>query len=472
MINKFTLSLIIICLFCSIGFSSQAKTKNPHGNLKTNCLVCHTTNTWEIDAYKSSFKHEETGFKLTKAHQRAACVDCHKSRTFFKVGTSCADCHQDVHQGKMGTSCESCHDNDRWDNRKIQQESIRTHQQAGFPLVGIHSRLNCSQCHANGQYRGTSPACYSCHSAKYLATTEPNHTAANYDKNCNQCHSGLSWLKAFFAHNLFPLTGAHKTTSCSACHTSGYSGTANTCNSCHSGKYAATTNPSHSVANFGQNCETCHNTTDWTKTTYSHNIYPLTGSHKTTTCASCHTSGYSTPPPNTCNGCHSSKYAATTNPKHSDVGYGTTCETCHNTTDWTQATFDHSNFPLTGAHKTTTCASCHTSGYSTPPPNTCNGCHSSKYAATTNPKHSTAGFNTTCQTCHSTTAWSPANFNHTFPTNHRNSSSCSQCHPGGNYNSYDCSSCHSISSMSSEHRKVKGYSSSACATCHPNGSKR
>lgn len=384
-------------MLSTTGFSLQAKTKNPHGNLKTNCQVCHATDSWSITTQKSKFKHDETGFRLTKSHQKVACTACHRSRNFFNVGSSCADCHQDVHKGKMGTNCESCHDNDRWDSRKNQSNSIQTHQETGFPLIGVHARAECSQCHKSNQYRGTKNDCYSCHAAKYIATTAPNHSVLNIDKNCSQCHTGQTWTKAYFPHTSFSLTGAHKTT----------------------------------------------------------------------TCASCHVSGYSSLPSNTCNGCHSARYTATTNPPHASAGFNTTCETCHTTSAWTPTSYTHSAFTLTGTHKTITCASCHTSGYSSPPPNTCNGCHSARYNATTNPAHASAGFNTTCETCHTTTAWTPATFTHSFPIysgKHNKSrgrwSSCTDCHTGGNYNTYSCIGCHSNAH----------HQSSNCLSCHPNGS--
>ena len=59
--------------------------------------------------------------------------------------------------------------------------------------------------------------------------------------------------------------------------------------------------------------------------------------------------------------CHQADYTGTNNPPTSTAGFPTTCDTCHSTTNWLSATFDHNNtpFPLTGAHTTVPCAQCH-----------------------------------------------------------------------------------------------------------------
>ena len=42
------------------------------------------------------------------------------------------------------------------------------------------------------------------------------------------------------------------------------------------------------------------------------------------------------------------------------------------------------------------------------PADDCYGCHQADYTGTTNPNHATVGFPTTCDTCHTTTAWTGA----------------------------------------------------------------
>jgi hypothetical protein len=110
-------------------------------------------------------------------------------------------------------------------------------------------------------------------------------------------------------------------------------------------------------------------------------------------------------------------------------------------------------------------------------PRACYGCHKADYDGTTDPKHSTAGFPTTCDTCHKATdaTWSQGRFDHTwFPITsgaHANRA-CSECHTNpSNYSIFTCTTCHGRAETDSHHRGVSGYvySSPACYSCHPNG---
>ena len=91
-------------------------------------------------------------------------------------------------------------------------------------------------------------------------------------------------------------------------------------------------------------------------------------------------------------------YARTTNPNHVASGFPTTCESCHSTSAWRPANFDHAKtrFPLTGAHTRVDCASCHAGGRYAGTPTACSSCHQADYAGTTNPNHQAAGFPTNC----------------------------------------------------------------------------
>ena len=116
-----------------------------------------------------------------------------------------------------------------------------------------------------------------------------------------------------------------------------------------------------------------------------------------------------------CYSCHKAKYDASVNPKHSTIGFGTTCEQCHNTTVWKPSTWSHSSppasWPLTGFHTTLTCTNCHPNSQQLASRD-CYSCHKAKYDASTNPKHSAAKIGTVCENCHNTSAWTPGKFNH------------------------------------------------------------
>ncbi|RMG63668.1 MAG: hypothetical protein D6715_10875, partial [Calditrichaeota bacterium] len=94
----------------------------------------------------------------------------------------------------------------------------------------------------------------------------------------------------------FPLTGAHVSLNCVACHASGYTNTPTDCYSCHQANYNSTTNPNHQAAGFPTDCQNCHNTSNWNQTTWDHDnqYFPIySGKHKGkwSVCADCHVDG-------------------------------------------------------------------------------------------------------------------------------------------------------------------------------------
>jgi hypothetical protein len=152
------------------------------------------------------------------------------------------------------------------------------------------------------------------------------------------------------------------------------------------------------------------------------------------------------------------------------------------------ALFDHSKtiFPLTGAHVSVACATCHVNKVYAGLPTSCGNavCHLKDYNATTNPAHASAGFPLDCTTCHTTTAWSPSTFAHDpyFPISAGSHHApgrwtlCADCHPSAtDFSQFACITCHAHqpqSSVDGEHSGVSGYSynSAACYRCHPKGS--
>ena len=283
--------------------------------------------------------------------------------------------------------------------------------------------------------------------------------------------------------------GAHTTVACASCHTNNnYSGSLPTaCYGCHQADFTGTTNPAHVAAGFPTDCTICHSTTNWTTSTFNHSTtaFPLTGFHATMQCVQCHTSAstYNGSLPTTCYGCHTADYTGTTNPNHVSAGFPTTCDTCHSTTNWTSATFNHNNttFPLTGAHITVACALCHTNNnYAGTLPTDCYSCHTADYTGTTNPNHTSAGWPTTCTTCHTTTGWLPAtlptSYHTLFPTTHGNANSvCATCHANSNdYSVFSCTAtCHGSGNAANfKHPNVNGYTytPTSCYACHKNGS--
>jgi hypothetical protein len=159
--------------------------------------------------------------------------------------------------------------------------------------------------------------------------------------------------------------GVHATQACAACHKNGvYKGTRRDCVGCHQVNYNQTQSPNHAQAGFPTACEQCHRPTDssWRGAGFNHNAtFQLVGVHATQACAACHKNGVYKGTPRACVACHQTRYDQTANPNHRAAGFPTSCEVCHKPSDtsWTQATFSHTWFRLTGGHNRT-CSSCHT----------------------------------------------------------------------------------------------------------------
>ena len=511
----FKLSFItVLALFVALNVFAQS---SPHGDkLNMKCDVCHISKNWTtIEIKKEGFNHDKTDFPLVGQHQTVTCKKCHTDLIFksIKGKTTCNSCHFDVHQQTLGNDCERCHTPLIWTVRNITQ----IHNQSRFPLRGRHTQLDCNLCHKSASLLRFDPMgteCIDCHTTDYFATTNPSHVASKFPKDCSLCHNDNNWQSATFNHNStnFPLTGGHVGLDCIQCHSKGYVGTPTTCVSCHLANYNASTNPNHITAKFSTDCQTCHNVTTWSPSTFNHNTattFPLTGAHIGVACVSCHKNGYAAIP-TTCVSCHQANFNATTNPNHITAKFSTDCQSCHNVTAWSPSTFNHNTattFPLTGAHIGVACVSCHKNGYAAIP-TTCVSCHQANFNATTNPNHITAKFSTDCQTCHNVTAWSPSTFNHstatTFPlTGAHIGVACVSCHPTGytaipttcvschlaNYNgatnpnhatnnfSKDCQICHNVTAWqpstfnhnTTTFPLTAAHIGVACVSCHTNG---
>lgn len=256
------------------------------------------------------------------------------------------------------------------------------------------------------------------------------------------------------------------------------------CYSCHEWDYLHTTSPVH-LGSMPTDCDACHSMDAWIPVhDFDHRIFPLTGAHAGTPCAGCH----GDPPqyqgvPTECVGCHRADYDASTFPGHE--GFALTCQDCHSTSAWVPADgFDHSVFPLTGAHAQAACAACHGDppryqGISTE----CVGCHRADYDRSPYPGHD--AFPLTCQDCHSTSAWTPASGGahpeRAFPirSGPHAGIACVDCHDESLSSSYaqnvNCLQCHHRSRMDAVHvGEVGGYrwddgNPDFCRQCHPTG---
>jgi hypothetical protein len=388
---------------------------NPHGDYKEDCSLCHSARGWKPVHISKKFDHSRF-LPLVGAHASINCTQCHKSLDFSMASTACNDCHADVHNGELGTDCARCHGTRSFVDRN---DHIRLHRATRFPLQGAHVSLDCEMCHKLAApdaytYVNTPADCYSCHEADFQKTTNPAHVANGFSTDCTQCHDQVAWARGKFDHNAtgFPLTGAHKTLNCDRCHVGGtFTGLSPNCVSCHQGDYDGTSDPAHAAAGFSTTCTQCHNTTRWSDAFFNHSgtSFPLTGAHKTAACSACHAGGVYAGLPSACVSCHQTDYNGTNDPPHLAAGFSTDCKTCHNTTSWSGATFDHTAFfPIysgTHAGRWSKCSDCHNNAASFADFN-CLGCHPHSDKTETDGHHAqVSGYSYTssaCYSCHPT----------------------------------------------------------------------
>jgi hypothetical protein len=467
------LSFLILLLVSSTRILAQS----PHGDkLDIDCSSCHQASSWKVNPDSVKFDHSTTDFNLVGQHKEVNCKSCHESLIFSKAKATedCFSCHKDVHRGTVGFDCQRCHTPETW----IVKDINVVHQESRFPLVGAHRLADCEQCHADYQdlnFEVLSVDCYSCHKTDYDNTMKPKHSDAGFSINCEECHAVTSmvWSATNFNHDFFPLTGGHNI-ECSACHGQGgnFTGLSTDCYTCHRADFEATTDPNHVTAGFSTNCVDCHTINGWSPANFDHNQtqFPLTGSHKTVNCSSCHTQGYTNTPMD-CYSCHVNAYNASTNPNHQAAGISTDCQTCHNTDSFVPSTFNHTNtgFELTGRHVSLDCSSCHQGSTSNASPE-CYSCHQSDYNGA--PEHVSQNYPTNCEMCHNTNSWGDTNFDHNtsgFPlTGAHQTVNCSGCHQNGFAGTpTDCVSCHqsNFNSTTNPNHQAIGITTD-CQTCH------
>ena len=192
-----------------------------------------------------------------------------------------------------------------------------------FLLTGKHATIECTSCHIDGKYAGTSKECAVCHAKK--------KPVKHYDGECSLCHSTEAWKPADFNHV------AMKAVDCIACHAAKkpanhFSGQ---CGLCHSTDAWKPAKFDHGVAN-ATDCQSCHN-------------QDKPSGHFSGQCSACHGTSawkpasfdHATANATNCEGCHSRPA------KH----FSGQCSNCHGTGGWLPARFDHANV--------TDCQSCH-----------------------------------------------------------------------------------------------------------------
>jgi len=451
----------------------------PHAasELGRDCDSCHTPSGWA----PAELNHG-LFWALEGAHTEASCADCHVDGVYEGTARACLGCHEeDYDQSEepphlasgYPTDCERCHDSAAWTPNTFDHASH-------WPLLGAHATTTCGECHPGGQFDDTPELCVACHLADFEGASEPPHEASTFGQDCASCHVEAGWSPSTFDHlDIWPITGRHATASCVSCHVGGaYADTASTCEGCHLPDYSLSEDPPHAAQGFPTDCVSCHVTSGWEPASFDHESHwPLLGEHATTACSACHVGGQFTGTPEVCAGCHLGDFDDATAPIHDPVTFGQDCASCHTEAGWTPSSFDHGPiWPITGAHLTATCGSCHEGGDYTDTPSACDGCHHGDYLETTSPAHADNLLPTDCASCHATSAWEPATFDHdaVWPlVGEHLAATCVACHVGGAFAGTPdtCDGCHHqdyVDTTAPVH--VEAGFATTCETCHsPSG---
>jgi hypothetical protein len=237
------------------------------------------------------------------------------------------------------------------------------------------------------------------------------------------------------------------------------------CELCHGDDLARADSPDHAAQGWTEDCGRCHFPSTWGASGFRHSFFPLTAGHAGLECNACHTSGSFGPIPADCNSCHADDYAGA--PGHASSNFPRTCQQCHNTSSWENATFRHQTFQLTGGHAGLECNACHTSGSYGTIPSDCFSCHAEEYNGA--PAHVSSNFPRDCRQCHTTSTWAGAAVNHDFfPLQGGHAGlDCSRCHTSGTTGPIpaNCYACHRADYEGASNHASLGFPTS-CEQCH------
>jgi len=390
------------CLDCHREIKVQLdELKGLHGMIRKResqvpCELCHAEHNgreFELIYWKDgieAFDHVQTGFLLQGKHARTGCRECHRralvvkdlkalypglnlDRTYLGLLRDCASCHPDAHRAQFSGACDRCHGLESW-----RPALLFSHDRSRYPLKGKHVRVPCGKCHpavdaGNGQGE---PRSYT------------RYVGLKYD-DCSACH-----------------TYRHRT-------------------------------------ELGKRCDGCHTPDQWQTVStegfdHQKTRYPLKGRHRTAPCTSCHRERTRSAPLRfeRCVDCHRDIHR---DGFRSERFVGR-CELCHGEDRFLPSTYgirehDESPYPLTGAHRAIPCTACHKGGKSTErisfrlESRTCDSCHRDPHRG----QFREAGMELACSSCHSTSRWGEAAFDHqktAFPLDGRHIGvRCGACHP-------------------------------------------
>lgn len=370
-------------------------------------------------------------------------------------------------------------------------------------LIEAHAKLEsqCTNCHSPFSQKGQIGLCLACH--KDIAADIDNKKSMHglrkdvAAKECRTCHAEhrgreadlLQLDAATFNHadTNFPLAGRHVAVTCESCHKTGkkFRAAPAACVDCH-----RSVEPHN--GQLGRDCASCHNPKNWSEIRgfdHGKTKFALTGRHTDVACKSCHAGERYKPLTTACADCH----------RQQDIhqgGNGTKCDSCHKTTGWRDAGFDHdrqTKFPLLGKHQPLACEKCHKEDpHRVRLAVTCLSCHEK------DDKHK-GQLGKDCLKCHGEGGWkTDTRFDHAltrFPLLGKHAkAACEECHLTKAYKDAllacsgchtdktthdgrlgaDCGKCHGVTEWkhgrfdhSQTHFKLSGrHATATCYSCH------
>jgi hypothetical protein len=456
---------------------------DPHqGRLGADCASCHGTKSFAV----SDFDHGRTRFPLRGKHDDLLCSSCHGEPRRFEAMRfdDCSACHKSPHEPDLGP-CKSCHVEEGFRNPQLGNLGLaqmrRDHP--GGPLINGHATVACGDCHegALDEAPRKGDDCNDCHA--------PVHEA-KFGKRCERCHAQVRWLGlpdslGYRVHHLtdFPLAGKHASVACEGCHAEAkppaerYRGVAHArCADCHADPHRGELKEHHE----GE-CGACHVPHGFSPATFGlvqhqSTRFPLDGKHLAAPCAACH--GAERPrlsfhaAGSDCQSCHPNPHGERVAQELRQGG----CAHCHATAGWSFPRFDHSIWPLEGAHREASCDRCHMPeghGRGRDParvdfarfggaPRECSGCHDDPHAG----QFAASAPVRACDHCHDATTFRLYNFPHHALTRFALT---------GAHENAPCGDCHRVETLHNGTSAVRyrlGYT--RCADCHanPHGGRR